>query len=551
MCFKHKGVALSQCRWAPGAKPPAWVFFLLLVWVLTLLSHNALASERRVAFVIGNASYASEAPLANPHRDARLLAEVLRKDLGFSEVVEKRDLTRAQLFDLVEEVGRKARGADAVVVYYSGHGMRAAGGNYLIPVDARITEESHVRRDGIAAADLLDAMKDSGARVALLVLDACRNNPYSVRTKGTAKGLARMSVSGGNVLVAYATSENTTADDGAPGNSPYALALAQHLRDRSKPLLAQFDGVRRQVREITGGKQNPTREGDLEVDVFLVPGSAAPAAPPRPAPAPAVPPAVAPAAAPTAPGRKPGEVFRDCAECPELVVIPPGSFMMGSPGSEAGRDANEGPLHRVSITHWLAVGRFEVTQGEWKALMGNNPSEFKGCGQRCPVEKVRWDDAQAYLRKLSQKTGKNYRLLSESEWEYVARGGTASAYPWGEKASHERANYGKDDCCAGLAAGRDRWVNTAPVGQFAPNSFGLYDLHGNVWEWVQDAYYESHAGAPADGSAREGNDRPRRVARGGSFYDTPSLLRSSYRHRMPVFLRSAVIGFRVARTAAP
>lgn len=544
-------VPLSQHLWGPGAKPPARVYVLLLVWALTLLSHNALAADRRVAFVIGNATYASEAPLTNPHRDARLLAEVLRKDLGFSEVVEKRDLTRAQLFDLVEEVGRKARGADAVVVYYSGHGMRAAGGNYLIPVDARITEESHVRRDGIATSDLVDAMKDSGARVALLVLDACRNNPYSVRTKGTAKGLARMNVSGGNVLVAYATSENTTADDGAPGNSPYALALAQHLRDRSKPLLAQFDGVRRQVRESTGGKQNPTREGDLEVDVFLVPGSAAPAAPPRPASAP--PPTVAPAAAsaadaPSVLGRKPGEVFRDCAECPELVVIPPGSFLMGSPGSDNERSSDEGPEHRVTIQQAFAVGRFEVTQGEWKALMEQNPSFFKECGDRCPVEGVSWKDAQRYVRKLSERTGRAYRLLSEAEWEYVARAGTRSAYPWKRGASHEFANHGRDECCVGQVKGRDRWMTVAPVGQFPPNGFGLHDLQGNVAEWVQDGWHPHYRGAPADGAAWEnGAEGDFRMVRGGSWGLGEKYMHAAYRKRWGMDDKHREVGFRVAR----
>lgn len=260
-------------------------------WSVTLLAlvlvcGAAQAAGKRVAFVIGNAAYEGESRLANPHNDAALLAGVFRNDLKFDEVIQHRDLNRRQMFDLVREIGRKAKGADAIVVYYSGHGMRAPGGNYLIPVDARITEEDDVRRDALGAADIVEALQGSGARVGLLVLDACRDSPYSRRTRSGTKGLARMGVSGGNLLVAYATGEGATADDGKGSNSPYALALAQQLRDSSQSVLAQFDAVRRTVRDTTGGKQNPTREGDLEVGVHLVAamGAARPAAPaPRPA----------------------------------------------------------------------------------------------------------------------------------------------------------------------------------------------------------------------------------------------------------------------------
>jgi phosphate transport system substrate-binding protein len=239
-------------------------------------SGSAQAQGKRIAFVIGNAQYASETPLANPQNDARLIAGVLRNDLRFDEVVERRDLNRAQLFDLVNDIAGKARGADAVVVYYSGHGMRGAGGNYLIPVDARITEEAHLRRDAVPAADVVDALQAANPRVALLILDACRDSPYSRRTRSATKGLARMNIAGGNLLVAYATTEGNTADDGTPGNSPYARALAEQLRNTSVPVLQQFDAVRRKTRELTENRQNPTREGDLEATTYLLPGRESP-----------------------------------------------------------------------------------------------------------------------------------------------------------------------------------------------------------------------------------------------------------------------------------
>ncbi len=170
--------------------------------------------------------------------------------------------------DLVVEIGRRAMGADAVFVYFSGHGMQGPEGNYLIPVDARISEGDHVRREGVNAHDIVTVLRAANPRVALLVLDACRDSPYSRRTRSVAKGLSRMNVSG-NLLVAYATVEGSTADDGNVGNSPYALALAQHLKDGTLSVLAQFDAVRRTTLQLTGGRQSPTREGDLEVSVYL------------------------------------------------------------------------------------------------------------------------------------------------------------------------------------------------------------------------------------------------------------------------------------------
>ena len=175
-----------------------------------------------------------------------------------------------------------------------------------------------------------------------------------------------------------------------------------------------------------------------------------------------------------------GKVFRDCPECPEMVVVPSGSFMMGSPSGEKGRDSDEGPVHRVTFERPFAVGVYEVTFGEWDACVsgggcgGHRPSD-RGWGRgRRPVINVNWKDAQAYVRWLSRKTGEEYRLLSESEWEYVARAGTRAAYWWGDGVGRNRANC--SDC-------GDSYRYTAPVGSFSANPFGLHDVHGNVWEW--------------------------------------------------------------------
>ena len=254
-----------------------------------------------------------------------------------------------------------------------------------------------------------------------------------------------------------------------------------------------------------------------------------------------------------------GESFRDCPECPEMVVVPAGSFMMGSPASEAGRDTDEGPQHRVMIARPFAVGKFEVTFAEWDACVAaggckHSPGDAGwGRGKR-PVIDVSWNDiTKEYLPWLSRKTGKTYRLLTEAEWEYAARGVISASAPskrywWGDQASHEYANYGKDQCCDGHKQGRDQWVNTAPVGQFPANPFGLHDMHGNVWEWVQDCWNANYSDASSDGSAWTTGDCSLRVLRGGSWVNDPQYLHSAIRLRDHPDYRDYDFGFRLART---
>lgn len=292
-------------------------------------------------------------------------------------------------------------------------------------------------------------------------------------------------------------------------------------------------------------------------------------------------------------GFHPGDTFRECAKCPGMIVIPSGGFTMGPPADEPGFYEIEGPQRRVSI-HQFAVGKFDVTRGQWAAFVSatNRPTR-QGCAytfrsgshpdpkgswrnlgfpqdDRHPVVCVSWNDAQDYVRWLSTKTGHKYRLLTEAEWEYAARAGTTTAYPWGPSASHENANYGAEDCCSGLASGRDKWVNTSPVGSFAPNKFGLSDMHGNVLQWVQDCFSSSYVGLPTDGSAYEvkvglkttgdlasmtgTSSCSYRMLRGGDWGDYPALIRSGFRNWAPPpgaplgEYRSSGVGFRVART---
>lgn len=250
------------------------------------------------------------------------------------------------------------------------------------------------------------------------------------------------------------------------------------------------------------------------------------------------------------PTLKPGQSFADCAkDCPEMVVVPAGSFAMGAPALEAGRELSEGPQHNVTIGKPFAVSKFELTFAEWDACaaQGECSSQISdgGFGRgRQPVINVNWDDAQRYVAWLSKVTGKPYRLLTEAEYEYAARAGTQTAYPWGDQVGANNAN------CAACGSEWDGH-KTAPVGSFAPNRFGLYDMVGNVWEWVADCWNDNYHGAPVDGSAWMTGDCSHHRLRGGSWTSVPDELRAANRGRTATDNRFDVISFRVGRSLAP
>jgi formylglycine-generating enzyme required for sulfatase activity len=264
--------------------------------------------------------------------------------------------------------------------------------------------------------------------------------------------------------------------------------------------------------------------------------------------------------------------FADCADhtlCPEMTVLPSGSYVMGSPASEPGRFEDE-PQSSVAVSGF-AIGTYLVTRGQWRAfatatkrttdstavcayaMRRNATWEDVGFPQtdEHPVVCITWPEAHEYARWLSIRTGHVYRLLTQEEWEYAARGGTTTAFPWGELASHERANYGKDSCCSPDTMGRDRWMFTSPVGSFAPNAFGLYDMQGNVFEWIETCA-DSLEVVPIPPGVTGCSYR---YARGGVYGDRPTLVRSAAKNFAPppgdkmtiANYRSAGFGLRVAR----
>lgn len=268
----------------------------------------------------------------------------------------------------------------------------------------------------------------------------------------------------------------------------------------------------------------------------------APKAAERPAP-----PAGAPAAAP--PKLAAGEVppaaanlteIHDCKECPTLISLPPGSFIMGSNTD----DLSERPAHRVTIANGFAIGKLEVTMEQWEACVGAGAcariSANGNPAKDAPMRDVSWDDAQQYVKWLAKTTGKAYRLPTEAEWEYAARGGTATRYWWGQSMRAGTANC--KEC-------GDPWNATAPAtaGSFAANPYKLHDMNGSVWEWVADCWHNSYKGAPADGHAWDEPICRVRVIRGGSWRDGAAYMMSTTRFKYDASVRQNQNGFRVAR----
>jgi formylglycine-generating enzyme required for sulfatase activity len=251
---------------------------------------------------------------------------------------------------------------------------------------------------------------------------------------------------------------------------------------------------------------------------------------------------------------KPADTFKNCTICPQMIVVPAGTFTMGSPKTELGRESYEGPQHIVIFSEQFAVGEFAVTFDEWDACVADGgcngyspPDEHWGRGRR-PVINVSWDDAQTYVHWVSQKTGKPYRLLSEAEREYVTRAGTSTPFWFGSSISPAQANYNGSVPYGNGPKGEYRRA-TVPVDSFLPNAWGLFQVHGNVFEWTGDCWQDSYTGAPTDGSAFRAGDCNVPVLRGASWRSNPSKLRSAQRNWWGGTTgRDNEVGFRVGRS---
>jgi formylglycine-generating enzyme required for sulfatase activity len=284
-------------------------------------------------------------------------------------------------------------------------------------------------------------------------------------------------------------------------------------------------------------------------------------------------------------GLQPGRLFRDCEECPEMVVIPAGSFTIGSPPDEPGRQVDEGPQVKLSIDGPFAAGRYEVTRRQYEAFLrdtnhpvaGNCMTDRRKPGTWAldpetnirdpgfvqagdhPAACVSWNDAKAYVAWLNAKAGGGYRLLAEAEWEYLARAGTQTAYPWGPDIDRgcphmngydrvilaKKGNLYKGEAVP-FANCSDGYLNTSPVGAFAPNAFGVYDMIGNLAEWVEDCSTASYAALQPDARHADG-DCAKRMVRGGSWGTQPRQVRAAERLRYKPTDVDDSVGIRVAK----
>jgi formylglycine-generating enzyme required for sulfatase activity len=562
-------------------------------------------SSKRFALVMGAYKYVNLDELPRVRADANAMAETFRR-MGFTVVgpggQEGKawlNPSREQMADALETLAVKVERYVAendgklrpqVAIYYSGHGVEVGGENYLLPTDVKISKARHVMEGrALSLGSLLERLREAGPHLTLVILDACRTLPGK---SAVGPGLASPSTQAGE-FVMYAARDKEPAlefidnrqSDKSP-NSVYTRFLLQEIEQKHSLLNIALN-VRRKVETATGGNQSPAYYDNYSDSNQLVLATGSAAAGAEGAGGGQSPSgqddrlserretahweganklgcdgyrdyldryptghyaklARAGVAQCEAKKEPPPPVkldlprllttIRDCAACPEMVVLKAGSFKMGDVHGDG--ESDEKPVRTVRITQPFAMGRYEVTQGQWKAVMESNPSGISHCGDDCPVENVSWEDVQVFIGKLNAKTGERYRLPSEAEWEYACRAGGRHKY------------CGSDNVDAVSWYDENSSGKTHAVGGKGANGWGLHDMSGNVWEWVQDCYEESYdKGQPSDGRAHEPSTNcARRVNRGGGWLNNARNTRSASRGGDTPDYRVVNLGFRLSRT---
>jgi formylglycine-generating enzyme required for sulfatase activity len=646
------------------------LYQLILVFCLVAAMACPVLAAKRTALVIGNSNYAAS-PLANPVNDATDMARALRQ-IGFDVIIEINADERT-IKKSIDLFFTRLKQSQIGLFYFAGHGMQIGGHNYLIPVNADISTASDVEYESVDAGRVLGKMETAGNRLNIVILDACRDNPFKRSFRTGSQGLAQMDAPKGSII-AYATSPGGVAADGSGRNGIYTKYLLQNIGRPGLTIQEFFNEAGRSVMEETNDKQipwvsstpvprvflaggmpgdqdlQPVRPqpaqpsptipdkaqlyvvtdpgggevrimnivekyydgieldpgryklegsmagyrtktgwitidgpGDVDVTLTLTPETAAPAvAAPSVTPPAQTTPRTDPAASQPASAAgqtsspRAGDVWKEPMTGMEFVWVPGGCYMMGSPlaGKTSqlnmekkplwyralavvssilpygcvssstnnrsyvdihGYYENETPAHEVCLDGFW-IGKYEVSQGQWKKIMGNNPSHFKS-GDDFPVENVSWNDAKAYIQKLSRESGNRFALPTEAQWEYAARsGGKNEKYAGGSNVDSVAWYWDWDN------SGR----KTHRVGTKAPNGLDIYDMSGNVREWCEDVYdnnaYSKHTRSnpvvASGGSAR--------VNRGGSWNNSPKNVRAADRGWLSPAIRGSYLGFRLA-----
>ncbi len=568
---------------------------LHIIVLVLLLNLTSAAYAGKYALVIGNGAYKGDASLPTPVNDADEMASTLQS-LGFS-VKKGTDLVQQEMEKAIHDFGSRLSTGDIALFYFSGHGSEVDGINYLIPIGI---STGMIKYRAVPLDIVLDKMKEAGSRVNIVILDACRNNPFK-GAKGSGKGLA--SVTGGKgTFIAYATAPGSVAGVGSGSTSIYTKYLVNAIKTPGLKIEDVFKKVRESVLSETSDQQNPWESSSLTGKDFYFAdsGSTTIVTPTKESKLNVI--ADVSGAEVWINGNKQGvlpktftlsesgtyqikvtasgyklyqatkkieigkeydvsvhlEKERDESETVRVVTppgdktitnslgmkfvkIPAGSFTMGSPSSEPDRDSDE-TQHRVTISNSFYMQTTEVTQGQWKAVMGSNPSKFSDCGNECPVEMVSWDDVQEFIKSLNRKGEGTYRLPTEAEWEYAARAGTTTPFSFGSCLSTDQANYNGNYPLEGCSKGTYR-QKPVSVGSFSPNAYGLYDMHGNVWEWCADWKGDYPSGSVTDPTGPSSGSP--RVIRGGSWSNIAQYCRSADRLSVTPGPRNYILGFRL------
>ena len=489
-------------------------------------------SEKRLALVVGNSNYKYATQLANPKNDANDVANKL-KELGFT-VITREDVTLKDFHRAVSDFGIQAADYDVSLFYYAGHAIESDGENYLIPIDAQLERKVDLKSECVRAQDVLDNLEEAKSKANIIILDACRNNPISRGwSRAITRGLAQMSAPSGTYIM-FATNPGNTADDGAGRNSPFTHAFLSCLEIPNLPLETFGKRVAQMVRKTTNNRQQPWRASSFDGDFYFWQednGGGGQAEVVVVDTVPVVPVVVDPV--PVVPENRTkdyGEVINKLLS--NMIDVRGGTFKMGAT-SEQGRDAtdDEKPVHTVTVSSFC-MGKYEVTQREWKAVMGSNPSKFKG--DNLPVENVSWNDCQEFIRKLNSLTGKSFRLPTEAEWEYAARGGNKSqGYKYSGSNKLDNVGWYYDNSGS----------TTHEVGTKSPNELGLYDMSGNVFEWCGDWYGGYSSSGQTDPMGPSSGSR--RVNRGGSWNYNVGVCLVSFRNRSTPGDGYVDLGFRL------
>ena len=559
---------------------------MALITLFFLYSSAFTQAGERLALVVGNANY-QYGSLKNPINDAEDIQSALQK-LNFKVTLLK-DATRSQLLKAVQQFRKQLNAnTEVAVFYYAVHGAQFENKSYLLPLHASIASPADLPIEALKANDLLTQMRSRGSRVNIMVLDACRDLPFPQlkRSRSRSRGLARIE-SSNSALVAYSTRPGGIAADGSGRNSPYTAALLKLLPQQGLTITQLFNDVGVMVNTQTGGKQTPWINSSPMPRVYLagqqitqIPlkseskdGENTASLSDKPAVIPSVlveqivdkpftpsdpapvqieqiankPQVVNKPVVPAKPDKYPFE--------PKMVFIQGGTFQMGCVSGQDCQD--DEAVHEVNVkSFWM--GQYEVTFAEWQHCVSNGGCQsnqtpsYSGWGKR-PVINVSWHDANEYATWLSRKTGKDYRLPTEAEWEYAARAGSNTKYHVGNNAA-KLCQYGNHadkstdfswsnkKCSDGIAK------KTAFVGSYQANAWKLYDTIGNVWEWTCSSYQKGGLYQGLETQCTNKNDSRSRVLRGGSWFNGPRSVRSASRFRNAATTRIYNVGFRLSRT---